>query len=660
MARSLFEPSSDNTIEDFTNGNFYHKASDRHYEMTHRDGKYFQKRYQLDADGNRINEMEASADLVIGSGNTVRTYLTRNPIGELFQLPVSWYTQTKRWAMSPGYDLPNHVGFLKQIKRDCLFCHNAYPEQAAGTDTFGHPATFPAKLPNGIGCQRCHGPGAEHLRVAYKPSSGVNAIRKSIVNPARLEPKLRDDVCYQCHLQPSATPTSFMRVTGRGDYSYKPGEPLIDYVFIVDYQNEEKKRERFEINHHPYRLRQSPCYTKSDGAMSCITCHNPHQKPPASEKTAYYRDRCLTCHANNDCQTPTKEAKGGDCIACHMPAHRTEDVIEIVATDHFIQRDPPQTEFVAPRKEKRKQKLGRPHAYFEDHNLDDSTLALHMGLLAARQKDIQKLKPLESYLKENEPDDVEPYLYLALAQRFFGKHEDAETTYRTALEKHPNAEAIHSGLAHVLARQNRYEASVAAARKAITLNPVSADAFHLLGVALQSLGRTNEAGPAFQRALQLRPFHNDARSNLGKSYAAIGDLAGAAKEHATVIAIDPLDTAAYVDLATVLVFRNRHDEALKRLRHGIKLNPNAFRLHETLGLILAINNQHELAMKSANKARELGAGKATYSAIEAAALLHKGDKPGARAALSQARNRQSTSILKNTLLGRIRANLNKQ
>ena len=40
----------------------------------------------------------------LGSGNHSRGYLYRTPSGELYQLPLMWYTQTGRWGMAPGYD----------------------------------------------------------------------------------------------------------------------------------------------------------------------------------------------------------------------------------------------------------------------------------------------------------------------------------------------------------------------------------------------------------------------------------------------------------------------------------------------------------------------------------------------------------------------------
>src|SRR5436305_708200 len=47
------------------------------------------------------------------------------------------------------------------------------------------------RLANGIGCERCHGAGSEHVR----DPAGAH-----MVNPAKLDPERRDSVCSQCHL----------------------------------------------------------------------------------------------------------------------------------------------------------------------------------------------------------------------------------------------------------------------------------------------------------------------------------------------------------------------------------------------------------------------------------------------------------------------------
>jgi len=45
----------------------------------------------------------------------------------------------------------------------------------------------------------------------------------------------------------------------------------------------------------PYGLEQSPCFQKSGGKLSCITCHDPHSD--ASTDRRYYEKICLTCHS---------------------------------------------------------------------------------------------------------------------------------------------------------------------------------------------------------------------------------------------------------------------------------------------------------------------------------------------------------------------------
>ena len=63
----------------------YHKASDRHYSVSERGGKLFQRRHQIGFGGQETNALELEADYVIGSGNHARTFLHRNADGRLVQ-----------------------------------------------------------------------------------------------------------------------------------------------------------------------------------------------------------------------------------------------------------------------------------------------------------------------------------------------------------------------------------------------------------------------------------------------------------------------------------------------------------------------------------------------------------------------------------------------
>src|SRR5438105_3042274 len=52
MARSFYRATPANMLEHFRDGgSFYHKASDRYYQMIRRGDRYFERRYQKRADG---------------------------------------------------------------------------------------------------------------------------------------------------------------------------------------------------------------------------------------------------------------------------------------------------------------------------------------------------------------------------------------------------------------------------------------------------------------------------------------------------------------------------------------------------------------------------------------------------------------------------------
>ncbi|HKO54561.1 MAG TPA: hypothetical protein VJ276_01715, partial [Thermoanaerobaculia bacterium] len=156
MARSFSRPRRATTIEDLGKP-FVHARSHQVFEMVWRDDRLLFRRYQRDANGKPGNVLEQPVDWILGSGDHARVYLYQTPEGELYQLPVAWYGQTKSWGMAPGYDRPDHDGVSRRVRHECMFCHNAYPEIAETRDGYWRSQAFPRQLPEGTGCQRCHG-----------------------------------------------------------------------------------------------------------------------------------------------------------------------------------------------------------------------------------------------------------------------------------------------------------------------------------------------------------------------------------------------------------------------------------------------------------------------------------------------------------------------
>ena len=166
MARAFRSPRPENDIEDFAAPPFTHAPSGQKLQISRSGGRLVFRRWQTDAGGQPINIFETPVDWILGSGDHARTYLYRTESGELFQLPLAWYSQERRWHMAPGFDRPDHDGVLRRVRRECIFCHTSYPDVPAGADAYGAPQVFPARLPEGVGCQRCHGPAAEHVWLA--------------------------------------------------------------------------------------------------------------------------------------------------------------------------------------------------------------------------------------------------------------------------------------------------------------------------------------------------------------------------------------------------------------------------------------------------------------------------------------------------------------
>jgi len=554
MSKSFYRPRPDDAIEDFGKLPFRHERSGDVMELRWRKGRLIFRRWQLDASGTAINTFEQPVDWILGSGHHSRIYLFQTPNGELYQLPLAWYSRTKEWAMAPGYDRRDHEGVQRRARLECLFCHNAYPDVAANAhDGYWRSQGLPAHLPEGIGCQRCHGPGAEHVRRASSAESDP-AAKAAIVNPIRLDVNLRRDVCHQCHMQPSVAVPGIRRF-GRDIDSFQPGQRLSSYLLRVDITDTGIARDdRFEINHHPYRLEQSRCFRESAGRLSCLTCHDPHRKVAESERAAHYRAVCIGCHTN--AHRPAE-----DCVSCHMPKRRTQDVVHVVMTDHKISRRSDTAGLLAPRQEREpvieNVELAGPDILPADREVYRVIAAMRAG------SGQEAARRLEQLLAATASPDIEPYFDLAAAQLRQKRAGALEKTTRQILDcipDHPLA-LEWFGLSRMAGDG---EAAIQSLREAARLDPLRVETQFNLGLELAARGDRGEAAACFERALAGRPNFVLAWIHLGDLRS--GDAAIAAYRRA--LEIDPTSTRAYVALARALRARGNDKEALRFLRHG--------------------------------------------------------------------------------------------
>ena len=608
MGRSFFKPRQDRRVEDFVQRNTYvHGASEQTYSMFLESGSLYQKR-----SGAAVEPVRKRVDYVLGSGNHSRTYLYRGPGGRLYQMPLAWYSANGGfWAMSPGYDRPDHKDFRRAITYDCMFCHNGYPrDETLARVRAGADPVFPAELPEGIDCQRCHGPGQRHADLAARKKPAAE-VRASIFNPKHASRDRQLEVCMQCHLETTSRPLPYSIVRyERGLFSYRPGEPLSDYILHFDHAPQTGFDDKFEIAHAAYRLRKSRCFAES--ALTCTTCHDPHRARRGQEAADFVKTACVNCHkaAHNP---------GQNCTACHMPKRRTDDVVQVVMTDHLIQRRPLKRDLLAALAEKPENDA----THYRDEVVpyypaaDMPELYAAVAQVAEGSNVAKGLPRLAAALEKHRPEPAQ--FYFELAEAFVksgdlkGARKHYEETLRrdsshlaairnagaalrsagdfaaaaAMLERAPEDAAALATLGDVYLALGRGADSVRVLRKAIELDPESPEAWNNLG---QTLGRNQEraeAIAALRAAIRVRPGYAVAHNNLANQLIASGDFDGAQEHFLRALRYHPRYAEAHYNFGTALAQRQNWRGAASHLEAAVALNPGFGDAHNNLGNVYA-------------------------------------------------------------------------
>ncbi|MDO6745838.1 tetratricopeptide repeat protein [Gilvimarinus sp. 1_MG-2023] len=514
MAQSFKRPAEAKPMERFGEI-YYHAPSQRYYQIDKTSTGLVFNRWQQDADGTRFNQFSVDIDWILGSGNRSRSYLYQTDWGQLYQLPLGWYSETDTWGMAPGFESGHHLGVQRQVKRQCMFCHNAFPEVPAGSDHAARPHRFPQQLPQGTGCQRCHGPGASHIQTALNGGE-LSTIRAAITNPAKLPPLQRDSVCFQCHMLPSVSIIG-MRRFGQPDYAFRPGQDLSEYLVHMDITEPNRPAEqRFEINHHGYRLWGSECYQKSAGALGCITCHDPHVKPDSVSFRKKVGEVCTDCHTQDQLTSIHGGQKTTDtCVSCHMPTRRTQDVIKVTMTDHRIARGPFDHKALVAPVLPHEPNIVDVQALPFGYPPQGAELSLYRVASVVRALAYpDALNAMKNELIHQQPETLTPYLVLLKGQLKNQQFEEAEKTAEFVRRQGHSDPLVLQQHAVALIGQGKIEPAIALLKQ--RLEQEETDSAHFtLGLALFRVNKPEQATKHLQRALELQPILAGAYKYLG-------------------------------------------------------------------------------------------------------------------------------------------------
>lgn len=496
-------------------------------------------------------------EYIIGSGQHTNSHLFSTN-GYLRQMPMTYYTQKGKWDLPPGFENGFNTRFNRLIGLECMTCHNSYPEFEVGAEN-----KF-AALPNGINCERCHGPGSVHVRekMAGNLVDTSKAIDYTIVNPGKLPVDLQFDVCQRCHLQGNA-----VLKDDKTFYDFKPGKKLSDFmtVFLPKYKGEEDK---FIMASHADRLKMSQCFLKSTQlvnheqslrpykqSLTCVTCHNPHISVTQTGKEVY-NNACKNCHASSkstiDCseslEKRTKLVKN-NCVKCHMPKSSTIDIPHVTTTDHFIRKPLPEKEIQATKQ--------------------------FLGLYA-----INELKPAkeiicEAYINQFEKFDNNPML-LDSAEKYVD--DKSNVALNKNFDLYVRLQFCKKNYTGVLKYADRIGKDILLKRQNSifkkSLDNKNAWTLYRIGESYSNLNQTSEAEAFYLRAVELSDQNLEFKNKLGSALVSNGKIKEAQQIFSSIIKNDPKFASALSNYGYTCLLQNNITEAELYFDKALKMDPD--------------------------------------------------------------------------------------
>lgn len=563
MGKSFDVASKQKSSADFKNATIYDKLADLNYAAFWKNDSLYFCEFRKEKRDTVYNRTE-QVNYIIGSGQHTNSHL-QSVNGYINQMPMTYYTQKKHWDLPPGFEGGFNTRFSRKIGLECMSCHNGYPDFVLGSENKYN------RIPNGIDCERCHGPGSIHVteRQTGSKIDTSKFIDYSIVNPAKLCIDLQFDLCQRCHLQGNA-----ILKEGKSFYDFKPGMKLSDFisVFLPKYKNAD---DEFIMASHADRLKQSACFIKSyeqiknkntlkpyKEAMTCITCHNPHVSVKETNKNVF-NDACKNCHNETGKSKLTctyksvvlaLNAKQGhapfkftDCVSCHMPVSGSTDIPHVSVHDHYIRK--PIT------------------------NVEKNKIKTFVGLYSINEKNPDKLTRARAYINQYEKFEQTPF-YLDSAKALLNsvKAEDLFTNIHALIQLN----FIQQNFKNVIMYVNKIGEVRCYNSLFVNQSYDNLDAWTCYRIA-ESYYYLNDLSSAikwFKLAVKLAPYNLEFRNKYGSALASNKQINEAENEFKFILQQHPKNVSAYTNLGYMQLVKGFPTEAIRLYNLALKLDPD--------------------------------------------------------------------------------------
>jgi len=197
----------------------------------------------------------------------------------------------------------------------------------------------------------------------------------------------------------------------------------------------------------------------------------------------------------------------------------------------------------------------------------------------------------------------------------------AAELYRQAIEKDPNYALAYSGLAETYVLFSSYDVAPAndsmpqakaAALRALAIDDSLAEAHTALGFYLSNYEWDRDSSEKeYRRAIELKPNYATAHHWLGADLMNVKRFDDSLVELRRAEELDPLSPIIGTNLADMLVFARRYDEAIAQYKPILVRNPNFEYAHLALGRAYGSNGRYPEALAEMRTALELNIGSST-------------------------------------------------
>ncbi len=200
-----------------------------------------------------------------------------------------------------------------------------------------------------------------------------------------------------------------------------------------------------------------------------------------------------------------------------------------------------------------------------------------------------------------------------LTWRQCGMYADAETLWRTTVQRNPDCWMAYNNLGGILIQQGRTDDAIVYIQKSLDILPDNAEARVDLGNALCQKGEFDEAIIQFQKALAIKPDYAGADYNIGNVLLHEGRIADAIGYYRKTLQLKPDYAEAQNSLADCLAHSGQITEAIEHYKKTVEIDPQRLPALNNLAAILATCpdaslRDGPLAVKVAESANQLTGG----------------------------------------------------